>query len=91
MLTYLLVSVAFIVFIGIVGYHVHMQLNNNVTKFLHCTKYVKRMIMRCCSSKFEHDKCDDGATSTSDEGSIDELIQNIERRHLLPNYILVRK
>ena len=80
-LTHLLVSIAFIMFIGIVGYHVHVQLNNNVAKFSQCSKFAKKMIMRrCCSSTLEHDECDDGATS---DENIDDLFHNIERRHLL--------
>jgi hypothetical protein len=77
-LTHLLVGVAFIMFLGIVGYHVHTQLNDNVTKFFRCSKFVKRMIMRICNSKPKHDVRDDSATSD------DDLFHNIERRHLLP-------
>ena len=80
-LTHLMVGMAFIMFIGIVGYHIHTQLNDNVTKFFRCSTFVKRMITRICRSKPEHSVHDDSATS--DEG-IDELFQNIERRHLLP-------
>ena len=82
-LTHLLVGMAFIMFLGIIGYHIRTQLNDNVTKFFQCSKFVKRMIARICRSKAENTVCDESATS--DEG-IDELFQNIdsERRHLLP-------
>jgi small-conductance mechanosensitive channel len=80
-LTHLLVGAAFIMFLGIVGYHVHTQLNDNVTKFFQFSKFVKRMIVRIYSSKPEHDVRNDSATS--DEG-MDDLFHNIERRRLLP-------
>ena len=79
-LTHLLVGMAFIMFLGIVGYHVHTRLNDNITKSCQCS-IIKRMITRICKSKSENNTRDDSATS--DEG-IDELLQNIERRHLLP-------
>ena len=79
-LTHISVGVAFIMFIAIVGYHAHIQLSVNVS-VCQCSKFIKKMIMRSCTSK-EYE-CDDNDGATSDE-SIEDLFHNIERRHLLP-------
>ena len=78
-LTHISVGVAFIMFIAIVGYHVHIQLNINDTRFCQCSKFIKKMIMKSCNSKER--VCDNGATS---DESIEDLFHDIERRHLLP-------
>ena len=75
-LTHISVGVAFIMFIGIVGYHVHIQLN--VGEFCQCLKLIKKMT----SSNSKEYVVRDDAT-VSDE-SMDDVFHNIERRHLLP-------
>ena len=75
-LVHISVGVAFIMFIGIVGYHIHIQLN--VGEFCQCLKLIKKMT----SSNSKEYVVRDDAT-VSDE-SMDDVFHNIERRHLLP-------